>query len=325
MIRFLLRRVLGATVILLVISAVTFLLFYSIPRDPARLACGKTCDPESLAMIRASLGVDRPVPVQYWEYLVGIFAGRDFAAGPCPAPCLGYSFRDQSPVLETILDRVPTTASLALGGAVVFLTVGLALGMIAARNQGNLVDKGLSSLSLVMSSMQIYLVGPLVLAVFVYHLQLLPSPRYVDLTEDPVGWFKGLLVPWLVMSIIFTAAYTRMARSTLVEQLREDHVRTARAKGMSGRTVFFRHAWRGSLIPIVTILGVDLGSLFGGAMVTEFTFALPGLGRLAVNSVTQTDLPMLMGVMLFAAAMIIAFNILVDAVYAWIDPRIRLS
>ncbi|MBB1246024.1 ABC transporter permease [Streptomyces durbertensis] len=325
MIRFLLRRVLGATVILLVISAVTFLLFYSIPRDPARLACGKTCDPESLAMIRASLGVDRPVPVQFWEYLVGIFAGRDFAAGPCPAPCLGYSFRDQSPVLETILDRVPTTASLALGGAVVFLTVGLALGMIAARNQGNVVDKGLSSLSLVMSSMQIYLVGPLVLAVFVYHLQLLPSPRYVALTEDPVGWFKGLLVPWLVMSIIFTAAYTRMARSTLVEQLREDHVRTARAKGMSGRTVFFRHAWRGSLIPIVTILGVDLGSLFGGAMVTEFTFALPGLGRLAVNSVTQTDLPMLMGVMLFAAAMIIAFNIVVDAVYAWIDPRIRLS
>ena len=325
MIRFLLRRATGAVVILLIISAVTFFLFYSIPRDPARLACGKTCDPESLAMIRASLGIDKPVPAQYWEYLSGILTGRDFATGNCPAPCLGYSFRDDSPVLQTILDRMPTTASLAFGGAVIFLLVGLTLGMIAARNQGTLVDKGLSSLSLVMSSMQIYLVGPLVLALFVYHLDILPAPRYVELTEDPTGWFKGLLVPWLVMSIIFTAAYTRMARSTLIEQMQEDHVRTARAKGMSSQTVFYRHAWRGSLIPIVTILGVDMGSLFGGAMVTEFTFALPGLGRLAVNSVTQTDLPMLMGVMLFAATMIILFNVVVDAVYAWIDPRIRLS
>lgn len=325
MIRFLLRRAVGAVVILLIISAVTFFLFYSVPRDPARLACGKTCDPETLAMIRAALGIDKAVPVQYWEYMAGIFTGRDFAGGSCPPPCLGYSFRDDSPVLQTILDRVPTTASLALGGTVIFLFVGLTLGMIAARNQGNMIDKSLSSLSLVMSSMQIYLVGPLVLALFVYHLGIFPSPRYVELTEDPLEWFKGLLVPWMVMSIIFTAAYTRMSRSTLIEQLQEDHVRTARAKGLSSRAVFFRYAWRGSLIPIITILGVDMGSLFGGAMVTEFTFALPGLGRLAVTSVTQTDLPMLMGVMLFAAAMIIVFNVLVDAVYAWIDPRIRLS
>lgn len=325
MIRFLLRRAVGAVVILLIISAVTFFLFYSVPRDPARLACGKTCDPETLAMIRTALGIDKAVPVQYWEYMAGIFTGRDFAGGSCPPPCLGYSFRDDSPVLQTILDRVPTTASLALGGTVIFLFVGLTLGMIAARNQGNMIDKSLSSLSLVMSSMQIYLVGPLVLALFVYHLGIFPSPRYVELTEDPLEWFKGLLVPWMVMSIIFTAAYTRMSRSTLIEQLQEDHVRTARAKGLSSRAVFFRYAWRGSLIPIITILGVDMGSLFGGAMVTEFTFALPGLGRLAVTSVTQTDLPMLMGVMLFAAAMIIVFNVLVDAVYAWIDPRIRLS
>jgi peptide/nickel transport system permease protein len=325
MIRFMIRRSLGAMVILLIISAVTFFLFYSVPRDPALLACGKTCDPESLAIIRENLGIDKPVPVQYWEYMVGIFAGRDFAAGSCPAPCLGFSFRDNSPVLETILDRVPTTASLTVGGTVVFLTVGLALGMIAAQKQGTAVDKGLSSLSLVMSSMQIYLVGPLAMALLVYQLELFPQPRYTELTSDPVEWFKGLLIPWMVMSIIFTAAYTRMSRSTLIEQLREEHVRTARAKGMSGRTVFFRHAWRGSLIPIVTILGVDLGSLFGGAMVTEFTFSLPGLGRLAVNSVTQVDLPMLMGVMLFAATAIILFNILVDAAYAWIDPRIRLA
>ncbi|RMI38754.1 ABC transporter permease [Streptomyces triticirhizae] len=325
MLRFLLRRSLGAIAILLIISAVTFFLFYAIPRNPALLACGKTCTPDQLAIVERNLGIDKPVPVQYWEYMVGIFAGRDYPVGHCPAPCLGYSFTDNRPVLETILDRVPTTFSLAVGGAVVFLVVGLSMGMLAAWRRGTLLDKSLSSASLVLGSMQIYFLGPLALALLVYNNQILSQPEYVPLTEDPLGWFNGLLLPWLVLSTIFTANYTRMARSTLIEQLREDHVRTARAKGMSRPTVFFRYAWRGSLIPIVTIFGIDLGSLFGGAMITEFTFNLPGLGRLAVDSVTKSNLPMLMGVMLFAALVIVLFNILVDACYALIDPRVRLA
>ncbi|GEB52150.1 MULTISPECIES: ABC transporter permease [Streptomyces] len=325
MLRFLLRRSLGALVILLVISAVTFFLFYAVPRDPAMLACGKNCTPDALAVIRKNMGIDEPVPVQYWHFMVGIFAGRDFAQGACPAPCFGYSFATQDPVWQTILDRFPTTVSLTLGGAVVFLVVGLGAGMIAAWKRGTVVDKVFSSASLVLSSMQIYFVGPLVLALVVYQLDLLDQPKYVPLTEDPAGWFLGLLIPWLVVQIIFTANYTRLSRSSLIEQLQEDHVRTARAKGMSGRFVFFRYAWRGSLIPIVTIFGVDLGSLFGGAMITEWTFSLPGLGTLAVDSVRNTDLPMVMGVMLFAATFIILFNILVDAAYAFIDPRVRLS
>ncbi|GAA2050551.1 ABC transporter permease [Streptomyces carpaticus] len=325
MLRFLFRRSLGAVAILLIISAVTFFLFYAIPRNPALLACGKVCTPDQLAIVERNLGIDKPVPVQYWEYMIGIFAGRDFAAGPCPAPCLGFSFADNRPVLDTILDRLPTTVSLTLGGAVVFLFLGLGLGMLAAWRRGTLLDKVMSSTSLVLSSMQIYFLGPLALALFVYQTQLLPQPQYVPLTEDPLGWFKGLLLPWLVLSTIFTANYTRMARATLIEQLQEEHVRTARAKGMSRPTVFFRYAWRGSLIPIVTIIGIDMGSLFGGAMVTEYTFALPGLGRLAVESVTKSNLPMLMGVMLFAALMIVLFNIVVDAAYALIDPRVRLS
>lgn len=325
MLRFLFRRSLGAIAILLIISAVTFFLFYAIPRNPALLACGKICTPDQLEIVERNLGIDKPVPVQYWDYMVGIVMGRDFAAGSCPAPCLGYSFTDNRPVLDTILDRLPVSISLTIGGAVVFLFLGLAFGMIAAWQRGTLLDKTVSSTSLVLSSLQIYFLGPLALAIFVYHLQIVPQPQYVPVTEDPLGWFKGLLLPWVVLATIFTANYTRMSRATLIEQLQEDHVRTAKAKGMSRFTVFFRYAWRGSLIPIVTIFGIDLGSLFGGAMITEFTFALPGLGRLAVDSVTQSNLPMLMGVMLFAALLIIIFNILVDACYALIDPRVRLA
>ncbi|WP_326600681.1 ABC transporter permease [Streptomyces sp. NBC_01803] len=328
MLRFLLRRSLGALAILLIISAVTFFLFYAIPRNPALLACGKSCTPDQLAIVERNLGIDDPVPVQYWDYMTGIFTGRDFPAGDCPAPCLGYSFTNNTPVLDTILDRLPTTISLTLGGAVVFLTLGLAFGMLAAWRRGTLLDKSMSSTSLVLSSLQIYFIGPLALAVFVYNdgdFHLFSQPEYVPFTEDPGGWFSGLLLPWLVLSTIFTANYTRMARAELIEQLQEDHVRTARAKGLAKSTVFFRYAWRGSLIPIITIFGIDLGSLFGGAMITEVTFTLPGLGRLAVDSVTQSNLPMLMGVMLFAALMIVLFNILVDACYALIDPRVRLA
>ena len=325
MLRFLIRRSLGAMVILLVISAVTFFLFYAVPRDPAMLACGKNCTPDALEVIRKNLGTDKPVPVQYWQFMVGIFAGRDFAVGHCPAPCFGFSFENQDPVWNTILDRFPTTVSLAMGGAVVFLCVGLGAGMIAAWRKGTLTDKFFSTGSLVLSSMQIYFIGPLALALLVYNWNILDQPEYVPLTEDPAGWFMGLLIPWMVIQIIFTANYTRLSRSSMIEQLQEDHVRTARAKGMSGRTVFFRYAWRGSLIPIITILGVDMGSLLGGAMITEWTFSLPGLGRLAVESVQKTDLPMVMGVMLFSATFIILFNIVVDAAYAFIDPRVRLG
>ncbi|MEU6118445.1 ABC transporter permease [Streptomyces sp. NPDC047117] len=325
MLRFLFRRSLGAIVILLLISAFTFFLFFAAPRDPALLACGKNCTPDAVALIHKNLGLDKPIPVQYWDFMSGIVTGRDFAQGPCPAPCFGYSFANGDPVWNTIVDRFPTTISLTIGAAAVFLTVGLGTGMLAAWKQGKLLDKFFSSASLVLSSMQIYFIGPIVLALLVYNLEILGQPKYVNFTDNPGAWFMGLLIPWCVLSIIFTAQYTRMARSSMIEQLAEEHVRTARAKGMTRGTVFFRYAWRGSLIPIVTIFGIDLGSLFGGAMITEQTFALPGLGTLAVKSVQDTDLPMVMGVMLFAATFIVLFNIIVDAAYAFIDPRVRLS
>ncbi|MFG2862048.1 ABC transporter permease [Streptomyces sioyaensis] len=323
MLQFLLRRTFGAVVILVLLSAFTFFVFFG-AGDPAAMSCGKNCTADNIALIHQNLGLDKPLTTQFWDFVVGIFAGRDYSIGHCSAPCFGYSFATKQDVWSTLMDRLPTTASLAIGGAAVFLTVGLGTGLLAAYKRGSFLDKALTSVSMVLSSAQIYILGPIALGLFVYS-GILESPKYVDFTSDPAGWFMGLLLPWLVMSTIFTAQYTRMSRSTMIEQLQEEHVRTAKAKGMASSYVFLRYAWRGSLIPIVTILGMDLSSLFGGAMITEFTFQLAGIGRLAIDSVTTLDLPMVLGVLIFSAALILVFNIIVDATYAFIDPRVRLS
>ncbi|MFG2223741.1 ABC transporter permease [Streptomyces sp. NPDC050161] len=323
MLPFLFRRTFGAIVTLILLSAVTFFVFFAVG-DPALMSCGKNCTADNVALIHQNLGLDKPLPTQYWDFLSGIFVGRDYTIGHCSAPCFGYSFATKQDVWSTMMDRLPTTASLAIGGAIVFLVIGLGAGLLAAWKRGTVLDKAVTGVSMVLSSVQIYILGPIVLGIFVYS-GVLASPKYVDFTSNPGGWFMGLLLPWLVMSTIFTAQYTRMSRSTMIEQLQEEHVRTAKAKGMPARYVFLRYAWRGSLIPIVTILGMDLGSLFGGAMITEFTFSLAGIGRLAINSVTTLDLPMVLGVLIFSAALILVFNIIVDATYAFIDPRVRLS
>ncbi|MER6628304.1 ABC transporter permease [Streptomyces sp. NPDC000987] len=326
MLRFLVRRILGAVVILFLLSIVTFVLFFGMPRDPALLMCGKTCTPANIENIHHVLGLDKSIPEQYGIFLHNLFLGSsDFAQGPCPAPCFGYSYHTNDQVWSTLTDRLPTTVSLTIGAAVVFLAVGLGTGMLAAWKRGSMLDKTVTAGSMVLSSMQIYFLGPLALAALVYQSHIFDKPAYNEFTKDPVTWFSGLIIPWVVLSTIFASQYTRMARSSMIEQLQEEHVRTARAKGMSRKYVFFRYAWRGSLIPIVTIFGIDLGSLLGGAIITEYTFGLPGLGHLAVEAVQFSDLPLLLGVMLFSAAMILLFNILVDACYAFIDPRVRLS
>lgn len=324
--RFLIRRLLGALVILLIITAVTFGLFYAVPRDPAMMSCGKNCTPDMLAQVRQNLGIDSPVPVQYWHWLAGIFVGRDYGSfGHCDAPCLGYSFANREPVLGTIMDRLPTTLSLAFGAAVFFLVLGIGAGMLAAVKQGKFLDKFASAASLFGSALQIYFFGYIAMFFLVTKLGLFAQPSYTPLTEDPVAWASGLLVPWFVLAVIFTANYTRMTRSQLVEELSEDYVRTARAKGLSRANVFFRFAWRGAMGPIVTIFGIDLGVLVGGAIITETTFSLQGIGRLVVDATIKSDLPMVLGVTLLAAAAIVFMNIIVDAVYALIDPRIRLA
>ncbi|MGV9841220.1 ABC transporter permease [Streptomyces fungicidicus] len=325
MLQFLIRRLIGAVVIMFLIGAFTFFLFYTIPQDFAALSCGKNCSPENLAVIRENLGLDKPITTQFWEFMTGIVAGRDFATGHCSAPCLGQSFDTGQFVWDSIIDRFPLTLSLTVGGLVIFLIVGLGSGLMAAWKRGTFTDKLVSGASIVLSSFQIYFLGPIVLGIFVYQTGWADNPKYVSPFDSPAGWIAGMIIPWAVMATIFTAQYTRMSRSTMIEQLQEEHVRTARAKGMKQRYVFFRYAWRGSLIPIVTILGIDLSALLSGAVVTEFTFDLAGIGRLAVDSSLTKDLPVTMGVMLFGAFFILLLNILVDLVYAYIDPRVRLS
>ncbi|MEV8452828.1 ABC transporter permease [Streptomyces sp. NPDC052095] len=326
MFRFLIRRAIGALVILLIISVITFVLFYVAPRDPARVACGKVCTEETLKLVKHNLGIDDALPVQYWHWLQGVFVGRDYSSfGHCPAPCLGYSFSNREPVVGTIIDRLPTTLSLSVGSAFVFVIFGVGTGMLAAVKQGKWLDKIASSASLIGSSMQIYFVGVIAMYYLADQWHLMSRPKEVPLSEDPAGWFTGLLLPWLVLALIFTANYTRMTRSQLVETLSEDYVRTARAKGLSRRTVFFKFAWRGAMGPIVTIFGLDIGVLLGGAIITEKTFGLHGIGALSIKAVYDNDLPMILGVVLVAAAAIVVFNIIVDAVYALIDPRVRLA
>ncbi|MFD0308634.1 ABC transporter permease [Streptomyces sp. NPDC059517] len=325
MLQFLIRRLSGAVVIMFLIGAFTFFLFYTIPQDFAQLSCGKNCSPENIAVIRENLGLDKPITTQFWEFMMGIVSGRDFPQGHCAAPCLGVSFDSGDFVWDSIMDRFPLTLSLTIGGLVIFLLFGLGTGLMAAWKRGTALDKVVSGSSMVLSSFQIYFLGPIVLSLLVYNTGWLESPKYVSFTDNPGSWFMGMLIPWAVMATIFTAQYTRMARSTMIEQLQEEHVRTARAKGMRQSYVFFRYAWRGSLIPIVTIIGMDLSALLSGAVVTEFTFDLAGIGRLAVEGSLTKDLPLTMGVMLFGAFFILILNIVVDLAYAYIDPRVRLA
>jgi len=326
MLAFLVRRLLGAAVILLIISAVTFLLFFAVPgNEVAALSCGKSCTPPVVAEIRADLGLDHPVWQQYLTYLGGIFAGRAIGDNACHAPCLGYSFVNKQPVWDTVVGRLPVTVSLAIGATVLFLVFGVGLGMLAALRKGKLADKVSMVFALLGGSMQIYVLAPFFLYIFVYSSDLLPRPTYVSFFDSPVDWVKGLLLPWVCLAIIFIALYARLTRSSMVDVLNEDYIRTVRAKGLTTSQVYVKHAFRGAMSPVVTILGLDIASLFAGAIITEQSFGLVGVGQLAVNSVLASDLPMMMGVVLLAATAVVIANIVVDVVYAAIDPRIKVA
>ncbi|SEM64940.1 ABC transporter permease [Streptacidiphilus jiangxiensis] len=330
MFRYVIRRLLISAVILLVISFITFVIFFALPSNPALLACGKTCSVQRLAEIKHSLGLDQSFWTQYSEFLKGLFAGRKFGDQSvlitCAAPCLGISFKTDEPVLTTLFNRFPADLSLALGSAVIFLIVGVGLGVIAAVRKGKLIDKVAVSGALFGVSLQSYFVGLLLMWAFVDKWQILAAPGYTPITQDPNAWFQGLILPWVTLVILYLAMYTRLSRSSMLETMGEDFVRTARAKGLSRRKVIFKHALRAGITPIVTIFGMDLGSLIGGsAVITESVFGINGIGKLAVDSVTDSDLPVIMGTTLFAATVIVLANVVVDIVYGVIDPRVRLA
>ncbi|WP_369193957.1 ABC transporter permease [Streptomyces djakartensis] len=330
MFRYLVRRLLAAAVIMLVITTITFFIFFALPSDPALLACGKTCSPSRLAEIRHSLGLDRSYLTQYWEFLKGLFAGRDFGDQSvrihCGAPCLGVSFQTDTPVLTTLLSDFPADLSLGLGAAVAFLVLGVGLGTVAAVRRGRAADKAAVGLALFGVSIQIYFIGLLLLYLFVDKFQLLPASGYTPITEDPVGWFQGLVLPWTTLVIVYLAMYTRLTRSAMLEVFAEDYMRTARAKGLPAATVVLKHGLRAAITPVITIFGMDVGSLIGGsAVITESVFGINGIGKLAVDSVQNSDLPVILGTTLFAATFVVLANVVVDLVYGLVDPRVRLA
>ncbi|MGW1023141.1 ABC transporter permease [Streptomyces sp. NPDC002577] len=330
MLRYLIRRLLAAALILLVISVITFFIFFALPSDPALLACGKTCSPSRLAEIKHSLGLDQGITTQFWEFFKGLFVGRDYGDQSmrihCGAPCLGVSFQTDTPVLATLLDDFPADLSLGLGAAVVFLILGVGLGVLAAVRRGKAADKAAVGLALVGVSTQIYFVGLLLLWVFVDKWQILPAAGYTPITEDPAGWFQGLVLPWATLVILYLALYTRLTRSSMLEVFSEDYIRTARAKGLPAGKVVLKHALRAAITPIITIFGMDVGSLIGGsAVITESVFGINGIGKLAVDSVQNSDLPVILGTTLFAATFVVLANVVVDLVYGLIDPRVRLA
>ncbi|MGW0613714.1 ABC transporter permease [Streptomyces sp. NPDC002788] len=330
MFRYLIRRLLAAALIMLVITTITFFIFFALPSDPALLACGKTCSPSRLAEIKHSLGLDQSYLTQYWEFLKGLFVGRTFGDQSvsihCGAPCLGVSFQTDTPVLTTLLQDFPADLSLGLGAAVTFLVLGVGLGTVAAVRRGRAADKAAVGLALFGVSVQIYFIGLLLLYLFVDKFQILPTSGYTPITEDPAGWFKGLILPWATLVLVYLAMYTRLSRSSMLEVFAEDYMRTARAKGLSASTVVLKHGLRAAITPIITIFGMDVGSLIGGsAVITESVFGINGIGKLAVDSVQNSDLPVILGTTLFAATFVVLANVVVDLVYGLVDPRVRLA
>jgi peptide/nickel transport system permease protein len=324
--RYVALRLLSMTGTLLVISVLTYAVFYLLPADPARLSCGRPCTPDRLAEAAAFMGTDKPWIQQYLDFLGGIFAGRHFGSGAaavdCAAPCFGYSFRLNESVTQLIVDRAPVTFSIAIGAAVLWLIIGVAAGVVAAVRRGTLVDRAAMLLSTVGVSAQSYLVGLLGILLFGFTLNVVPVGGYVPLTESPVDWAWHLILPWSVLALLSAAVYARLTRGQMLEVLSEDYIRTARAKGLRERRVIGRHGLRNVLIPVVTVFGLDLGSLLGGAVISEKVFSMQGLGALLLDAVGTVDLPLIVGLTLFAAFLVIFANFLVDLAYSALDPRV---
>ena len=327
---YIVRRVISGILVLLVVSVATFALFFYGPEDPALAYCPEThCSPERLDRVRTSLGLERPVTTQYAEYMKGIVVGNDFHSGtvtiPCNAPCLGVSFKQRVDVAEYLWERFPATLSVAVGAAATFLTVGMALGIWSARVRGSTLDKMVVSSCLFLNAMPYYLTILLAWLFLVSKWGIFPESGYVPITRDPVGWAKGMLLAWAVLGLIYSTAYTRFSRGSMVEALNEDFVRTARAKGVGERRVTFQHALRAAIVPVVTIFGLDFAGLLSGTVFVEKIFDIHGIGVASLSAIGQKDLPMISATVLLAAAFVVAANLLVDLVYSLIDPRVRLT
>jgi peptide/nickel transport system permease protein len=294
-------------------------MFFAAPRDVARLIAGRQASEQTLQLVRHRLGLDQPMSVQYLRFLGRLVRGD-----------LGESFLTSESVNEIVRRDFPITASLALGGAILWLFLGISAGVVAAVRPRSLVDRSITATALFFYSIPPFLLGELMLLFLFFRLYVagfafFPPGAYVPLTENPVEWARHLILPWMAIALVTAATYSRLTRGAMLDVLGEDFIRTARAKGLSERRVTLRHALRTSVGPVVTQFGIDLGTLLGGAIVTEQVFGLPGLGREVVQAIITQDLPVIIGITILSCALVVAANLAVDLCYVLLDPRVRVD
>ncbi|MGW2262821.1 ABC transporter permease [Streptomyces sp. NPDC004749] len=328
MTRYLLKRLGGAAGVLLVLSVAVYALFYLVPGDPARLACGDRCSTQQVEQVRERLGLEDSVVAQYGEFLRGVVAGRDYSTGTavlhCDAPCLGFSYKTDQQVTQLILERAPATLSLALGAMVLWLVIGVGTGLLSALRRGGITERALTVLTLAGTGTPVFILGLLLLMLVCAYLRWLPFPSYVPFTDDPEQWAWNLLLPWLTLGLYESAKYARLTRGATLETLAEDHIRTFRAYGVGERAVVARHALRGAVPPVIALSALDFGTMMGGAVLTESLFGIPGVGKTLIDSVRQVDLPVVVGVVLVVGVAVVLANVVADLLYAAADRRVAL-
>jgi peptide/nickel transport system permease protein len=322
---YILRRLLSAFSVVVVTLVASFCLFFLAPSDPAGVICGPKCTPERLKDIESSLGLDKPPLEQLGLYMKGIVMGRDYEAGGtvqhCSAPCLGYSYSLGQPVTKLLGQALPVTVSIVLGGAVVYLFIGILAGTVAAQVRGTPLDRLTVGSTMVVGSIPYFVVAVLV----ALYATFLPTSQYHPFFDNPLLWATGLLAAWLTIGVTNSASYSRYSRASMIEALGQDFVRTARSKGISERRVVYRHGLRAALTPVATIFGIDLAYQLTGAIFTESIFQLPGIGLLTLRAFSKYDLPVLMGGVLVGAIVLVVMNLVVDIAYTFLDPRVRLG
>lgn len=337
--RYIIRRLLWMVFVLWAISAITFVIFYLVPGDPAALSMPRGATPEALQQTRDRMGLNDPIPVQYADFVFGDSLWLDSAEDQKGLldwpPSLGYSFRNQQPVRELLMSRLPVTAALALGSATLWLLMGIPIGILAATKPRSLRDRIATFFALTGVSMPTFFLGILMLYFFFFRLTVsagvtfqdrpLFPPGWTPLHENPLQWAQHLVLPCMTIALTYAAIYSRMVRGTLLDVLGEDYIRTARAKGLSERRVTYKHGLRSALTPVVTLLGLDLGGLLGGAIISERVFNLPGIGAQAIQAVGNLDLPIILGTVLLGSFFVVISNIIIDIVYAMLDARVRYS
>jgi peptide/nickel transport system permease protein len=333
-ITFIVRRLIATVFLLIIVSMITFAIFFLLPQLAGQTTyglaaqyVGRSPTPTAVHAIEQQLGLDAPLPVQYGRFLRGIVLGRHFDSGTtkayCPPPCFGYSFKNQQPVWPLMVSALPVTVSLAIGAAILWLIGGVTIGVISALRRGTLFDRFSMGIALAGVSLPIFFTGLISLALFSYKWPIFPNVQFVPFTQNPLLWARNLVLPWVTLAFLYAALYARLTRAGMLETMSEDYIRTARAKGLPERTVIVKHGLRAALTPIITIFGMDLGALLGGAVLTEVTFSLHGLGQFTILAIDTQDLPEILGVTLLAAFFIVIANLVVDVLYAVVDPRVR--